>query len=287
MLLRDLRNLFHRDLESLYPEAEIDSILDILLEHYLGIGRFVLALQPRYSLTKEEEQPLIEALPRLLEEEPVQYITETAHFFGLDFKVNPNVLIPRPETEDLIRWILEDLKGHDQELKILDVGTGSGNIAISLASQLANSRVYALDISDGALETAKINATANGLSIQFIHGDIRRLDRLEGSFDIIVSNPPYVRFSESRMIKNNVKKHEPWEALFVPDEVPLLFYELLSDFGRKNLRPGGVLYLEINQYLGQEVLRLLQGAGYSNIELKSDLFGKDRMVKAVFSGETL
>ncbi|MCE2611908.1 peptide chain release factor N(5)-glutamine methyltransferase [Flavobacteriaceae bacterium D16] len=287
MLLRDLRTLFQNDLQPIYPKAEIDSILDILLEHYLGIGRFILAMQPRYSLTKEEEQPLIEALARLIDEEPVQYITGTAHFFGLDFQVNPSVLIPRPETEDLIRWILQELKGHDQELNILDVGTGSGNIAISLAKQLPNSRVYALDISEEALETAKINSEANGVSVQFIQGDIREIDRLNGPYDIIVSNPPYVRLSERGMMKNNVKRYEPWEALFVPDQAPLLFYEFLSNFGKNNLRVGGVLYLEINQYLGQEVLKLLSEDDYINIELKSDLFGKDRMVRAVFSGETL
>jgi release factor glutamine methyltransferase len=287
MLLRDLRNLFHKDLNSVYPEAEIDSILDILLEHYMGIGRFILALQPRYSLTKEEEQPLIEALARLLDEEPVQYITGTAHFFGLDLKVNPNVLIPRPETEDLIRWILQDIKDHKQELKILDVGTGSGNIAISLAKQLPAAEVHALDISAEALETAKMNSETNEVSVKFIQGDIRNLDQLNGPFDIIVSNPPYVRISERRMMKDNVKKYEPWEALFVPDEAPLLFYELLSKFGKKNLVSGGALYLEINQYLGPEVQGLLSEGDYENIELKSDIFGKDRMVKAVFSGETL
>lgn len=287
MLLRDLRNLFHKDLNSVYPEAEIDSILDILLEHYMGIGRFILALQPRYSLTKEEEQPLIEALARLLDEEPVQYITGTAHFFGLDLKVNPNVLIPRPETEDLIRWILQDIKDHKQELKILDVGTGSGNIAISLAKQLPAAEVHALDISAEALETAKMNSETNEVNVKFIQGDIRNLDQLNGPFDIIVSNPPYVRISERRMMKDNVKKYEPWEALFVPDEAPLLFYELLSKFGKKNLVSGGALYLEINQYLGPEVQGLLSEGDYKNIELKSDIFGKDRMVKAVFSGETL
>lgn len=280
--MRELKNLYHKDLKPYYPPGEIDSILDILLEHYLGIGRFVLALQPRYSLTKEEEEPLFRALARLVKEEPVQYITGTAHFFGLDFKVNPNVLIPRPETEDLVRWILEDIGDKDQKLNILDVGTGSGNIAISLASQLPNAIVYALDISGEALQTAKENAKLNEVKVEFILADIRKLESLERPFDIIVSNPPYVRMSESGMMKNNVKKYEPWEALFVPDEAPLLFYELLVNFGKKNLKPRGQLYLEINQYLGEEVLRLLKREGFEHIELRADLFGKDRMVKAVF-----
>ena len=287
MLLRDLRNLYLKDLEVLYPKAEIDSILDILLEHYLGIGRFVLALQPQYSMTKDEEEPLIAALARLVEEEPVQYITGYAHFYGLDFEVNPNVLIPRPETEDLIRWILEDVRQKNGQVDILDIGTGSGNIAISLASQLPHSRVHALDISSAALDTAKENAKKNGVNIQFLLGDIRTLQQLDDPFDIIVSNPPYVRLSESSQMRNNVKKYEPWEALFVPDEAPLLFYELIAKFGKNNLKPGGRLYLEINQYLGAEVEQLLETEGYEDIVLKSDLFGNDRMVKAVFPGKTL
>ncbi|MCX2719368.1 peptide chain release factor N(5)-glutamine methyltransferase [Lentiprolixibacter aurantiacus] len=287
MLLRELRKLYHKELEAIYPVSEIDSILDILLEYYHGIGRFVLALQPGFSLTKKEEQPLIEALARLLEEEPVQYITGSAHFFGLDFKVNANVLIPRPETEDLIRWILEGLGDKKQKLNILDIGTGSGNIAISLASQLPQSQVYALDISQQALDLAEINARANQVDVKFISGDIRKLNSLDRSFNIIVSNPPYVRISESREMKNNVKKYEPWQALFVPDEAPLLFYECIANFGRKNLKQGGQLYLEINQYLGNEVVQLLKEKDYKHIELKPDLFGKDRMVKAVFNGKTL
>ncbi len=287
MLLQELRKLYHKDLEQYYPAAEIDSILDILLEHYLGIGRFVLAMQPRYNLTREEEQPMIDALNRLINEEPVQYITGSEHFFGLDFKVNPNVLIPRPETEDLIRWILEDLSDSKKQLNILDIGTGSGNIAISLASHLSDARVYALDISSEALETAKENAENIGVNIQFVQGDIRTLDELGILFDIIVSNPPYVRISESNMMKNNVKKYEPWDALFVPDEAPLLFYERIADFGRKNLKPGGLLYLEINQYLGEDVLQLLKSKDYEHGELKADLFGKDRMVRALLPEKTL
>ena len=287
MLLQELRKLYHKDLEPFYPPAEIDSILDRLLEHYLGFGRFILALQPQYTLTKEEEEPLFEALSRLVNEEPVQYIIGTEHFFGLDFQVDSNVLIPRPETEDLIRWMVNDLRDEAQGLRILDIGTGSGNIAISLAKLLPDSTVYALDISKEALEIAKANAEANEVTVQFLHADIRSLDQINGPVDVIVSNPPYVRISESRQMKNNVKKYEPWDALFVPDDAPLLFYQRIAEFGRNNLNPGGRLYLEINQYLGQDVLQLLAKQEYQNIELKSDLFGNDRMVKAVFPEKTL
>lgn len=287
MLLRELRNLFHKELEHLYPATEIDSILDILLEHYQGVGRFVLALQPQYTLSKEEANPFFEALARLTEEEPVQYITGTEHFFGLDFKVNPNVLIPRPETEELVRWILEDQKDKEEKINILDVGTGSGNIAISLAKQLPEAEVHALDISEEALETARSNARDNEVNVHFIQDDIKRLKSLDITIDVLVSNPPYVRLSESRLMKNNVTKYEPWGALFVPDEAPLMFYESLARFGKNNLADGGAIYLEINQYLGDDLLQLLRDEGYTDLELKSDLFGKDRMVKGVLRKKLL
>ncbi|MBT8179190.1 MAG: peptide chain release factor N(5)-glutamine methyltransferase [Flavobacteriaceae bacterium] len=287
MLLREIRNIYQQELAPFYPKSEIDSILDILLEYYLDIGRFVLALQPDYNLKKEEEQPLFEALTRLQQEEPVQYITEEAHFFGMDFRVSPKVLIPRPETEDLIRWILETIGDHSQALNILDVGTGSGNIAISLAKHLPNAKIYALDISPEALEIAQNNALANKVEVLFIQADIRTTERLQPKFDLIVSNPPYVRLSERKEMRGNVKHYEPSQALFVPDDAPLLFYEILTKYGKANFQAGGMLFLEINQYLGKEVLELLRQQGYQKVELKKDLFGRDRMVKGVFIGEKL
>ena len=287
MLLREIRNIYHKELAPVYPKSEIDSILDILLEYYLGIGRFVLALQPDHNLKKAEEQPLFEALTRLQQEEPVQYITGEAHFFGMHFRVSPKVLIPRPETEDLIRWILETIDDDSLALNILDVGTGSGNIAISLAKRLPNASIQALDISPEALEIAQNNALANGVEVNFIQADIRTVESLGHSFDLVVSNPPYVRLSERAEMRNNVRQFEPPQALFVPDEAPLLFYEILTKFGRANLHSGGMLFLEINQSLGKEVTELLQQQGYENVELKKDIFGRDRMVRGVFIGEKL
>ena len=287
MLLREIQKIYHKELGPFYPKTEIDSIFDMLLEHYLGIGRFILALQPEYNLNKEEEEPLFEALTRLQQEEPVQYITGVAHFFGMDFEVSPNVLIPRPETEDLVRWILESLTDHTQSLRILDVGTGSGNIAISLAKSLPNARISALDISPEALEVARNNARANNVEVHFIKADIRTTENLEQRFDLVVSNPPYVRLSERNEMRNNVKRFEPSQALFVPDEAPLLYYKILTKFGRANLETGGMLFLEINQYLGKDVLLLLREQGYENVELRKDIFGQDRMVKGVFLGEKL
>ena len=287
MLLREIRNIYQEELEGIYPKTEIDSFLDILLEHYLGFGRFVMALQPEYTLTKEEEQPLFEALARLRQEEPIQYITGSVHFYGRDFTVNPHVLIPRPETEDLIRWILECQGGHEAPLKILDVGTGSGNIAITLARELPQAEVHALDISSEALAVARQNAAENKATVQFVQADFRTLKHLEHQWDLLVSNPPYVRLSESREMSNNVKRYEPAQALFVPDEAPLLFYELLARFGKANLKTGGMLFLEINEALGTEVQQLLSSEGYTEIEVRRDLFGKERMISAVFKKEIL
>ena len=287
MLLREIRKIYHEELAPFYPKTEIDSIFDILLEHYLDIGRFVLALQPDYNLNKAEEQPLFEALTQLQQEEPVQYITGEAHFFGMDFRVSPKVLITRPETEDLIRWILETIEDHMQPLTLLDVGTGSGNIAVSLAKHLPNAKIYALDISPEALLIAEQNALDNGVQVQFIQADIRVTENLQQTFDLVVSNPPYVRLSEREEMRNNVKRFEPSQALFVPDEAPLIFYEILSKFGKANLKAGGMLFLEINQYLAKEVSGLLREQGYENVERKKDIFGRDRMVKGVFKGQKL
>lgn len=287
MLLREIRNIYQKELGELYPQTEIDSFLDILLEHYLGFGRFVMALQPEFALTKEEEQPLFEALTRLQQEEPIQYITGTVPFYGRDFMVNPHVLIPRPETEDLIRWILEYLEGRTAPIKILDVGTGSGNIAITLASELPQAEVHALDISREALAMAQKNAAVHKVDVQFVERDFRSLKSMGHEWDVVVSNPPYVRLSERRVMSNNVKRYEPAQALFVPDEAPLLFYELLARFGKSNLKPGGVLFLEINESLGVEVQKLLSDEGYTDIELRKDLFGKERMIKAIFNKEIL
>lgn len=280
MLLREFRNIMHKELQDLYPKTEVDSFLNLLLEHYYGFGRFVLALQPDFNLTKEEEQPLFEALARLKNEEPIQYIVGHAYFYGLDLIVNESVLIPRPETEELVHWIADSYSDKKISLKILDVGTGSGNIAISLAKIFPNARITALDVSEAALDLARENAQKNGVEINWLHANISNYHKIRGGFNIIVSNPPYVRSGEMKTMKNNVKKYEPWEALFVPDEAPLIFYNYISEFAFKRLEANGSLFLEINQYLGQDTVCLLEANGFSSIELRKDLFGNDRMIKA-------
>jgi release factor glutamine methyltransferase len=228
---------------------------------------------------------LLNAIGQLKQDIPIQHIIGETEFMDLIFKVSSSVLIPRPETEDLVRWVVADNQGKpSQYLHILDVGTGSGCISISLAKALEGCKVKAMDISSDALELATSNAVSNGVKIDFLQYDILKgVPELEASvlFDIIVSNPPYVRELEKKEMQANVLNHEPEIALFVPDEDPLLFYRAIAGFAQKSLAENGCLYLEINQYLGKEMLILLRENKFKDIELRKDIFGNDRMVKAV------
>lgn len=287
MLLREIKNIFHKELDLLYPKEEVDSFFFMLIGHQLKLERFVLAMEPNLVISKEEETPLFKALAKLKLQEPIQHIIGQAHFMEMDFVVNKNVLIPRPETEELVRWIIEEVQnekykvGDNNTLKILDIGTGSGCIAISLAKNLPESKVYALDISEEAIEVTKTNARLNEVEISFLKNDIFELDlEPEFEFDLIVSNPPYVRELEKKKMHKNVLEYEPSLALFVSDENPLRFYKRITDFANKNLKKGGGVFLEINQYLGKETEQLLRDYNFSEIELRKDMFGNDRMLKA-------
>ncbi|MFK5972745.1 MAG: peptide chain release factor N(5)-glutamine methyltransferase [Flavobacteriaceae bacterium] len=287
MLLREIKNIFHKELDEFYPKEEVDSFFYMLIEHHLNLERFVLAMQPELLISKNEEQPMFEALAQLRLERPIQYIIGKSHFMEMDFIVNEHVLIPRPETEELVHAILKDVQGvstiarngQDKEICILDMGTGSGCIAISLAKKLPNAKVYALELSEKALKVAQQNAELNAVEIKWIKADILILKSLEIKFDIIVSNPPYVRNSEKKEIHRNVKKYEPVIALFVSDEDPLLFYEHIARFSKINLKRNGMLYLEINQYLAREMKQLLETHNYLDIELRKDMFGNERIIK--------
>ncbi len=281
MLLKEIKTIFHQELDAIYPKEEVDAFFYRLIEHYLQLERFVLVMHPNYTITKEEEQPLFEALSGLKLEKPLQYITGMAYFMDLELKVNEHVLIPRPETEELVAWIISDYQAEqNRELNILDIGTGSGCIAIALAKNLPNAKVYALDVSTKALEVVHQNAIFNNVDVTLVQKDILNpeLD-LELKFDIIVSNPPYVRELEKEKIKENVKAYEPSLALFVPDEDALLFYSAIVAFAKEHFSEKGSLYLEINQYLGKETKALLEAHNFLEIELRKDLFGNDRMLK--------
>lgn len=281
MLLKEIKNIYHLELDPLFPKEEVDSFFYLVIDHYLGLERFVLAMQPNLVVSKENEDPLFFALSQLKQERPIQHILGKAHFCDLEFGVDENVLIPRPETEELVYWIINEVqKGAPrEEVKILDIGTGSGCIAISLAKNLPNAKVYALDISKKALQIAGENAMDNGVDIVFLEADILSLEGFKDKFDVIVSNPPYVRELEKLEMKNNVVEHEPGLALFVSDGDPLIFYKKITRLALSHLKKGGVLFFEINQYLGEEMKQLLEAENFSEIELRKDMFGNDRMLK--------
>lgn len=282
MLLKEIKKIYHIELDAVYPVEEVDSFFYMAIEHYLKLERFVLALEPNYVVTKDEESTLFLVVDKLKKHIPIQYILGTAHFMGLDFNVNTNVLIPRPETEELVSWILNEVNVN-QEITILDIGTGSGCIAITLAKNLPKAKVFALDISKEAILVAKSNAEANNVTVTFLEQNILEEPSLKQNFNIIVSNPPYVRDLEKKEMSANVLEHEPNLALFVSDNNPLVFYKAITNFSVNHLRENGKLFFEINQYLGEQTKELLVGLNYINIKLKKDMYGNDRMLKGEIS----
>ena len=278
------RNHFINSLEGLYSIEELKSFFYLLAEKYLNLSRINIALQLNNELTHEEQSSFYQAADRLRNHEPIQYILGETEFFGMPITVNKQVLIPRPETEELVSWIIEDVDKN--EATILDIGTGSGCIAISLAKKLNNAVVSAIDISTRAIEVAKKNTLINNVNIEFSRVDVLNFEadsdlqhKWESKFDIIVSNPPYVRMQEKKLMKLNVVDHEPDIALFVEDDDPLLFYRKISQLSKQYLRHHGTLYLEINEYLGLEMEKMLNKAGFKHVVLKKDMFGKNRMIK--------
>lgn len=284
MLLKNYKSEFINQLAFLEDRVEAESFFYIILEKIQNLKRIDLALNPNLELSDNDLQQWNEIVSELKTHRPIQYILGETEFFGLRFEVNENTLIPRSETEELVQLILEESrKSKVENLKILDVGTGSGCIAISLAKNLSNSNVSAIDVSEKALETAKINAKNNEVVIDFILCDVLKLStfdfRLSTNFDIIVSNPPYVRNLEKHEIKTNVLEFEPHLALFVEDNDALIFYKKIAQLALKNLSENGKLYFEINQYLGKETVKLLEDLGFKSVKLIKDIYENDRMIK--------
>lgn len=278
MKISDLKSIFKKTLSELYPSEEIQSFFNILSEKYLNLSRIEIALNRDRRLTETEAEKFQKAILRLQNHEPVQYIIGETEFYGLPFKVNKHTLIPRPETEELVEWILSGFPPSGAR-GILDIGTGTGCIAISLAKNLPNAKISALDISEEALKIAEANAKLNKVEIDFFQTDILAAETLPKKYDVIVSNPPYVRELEKKQMQQNVLKYEPHSALYVKDEDPLLFYRAISRLAKNHLNPGGKLFFEINEYLAYEMTELLKAAGFKNIEIKKDIYGKDRMLK--------
>jgi release factor glutamine methyltransferase len=252
------------------------------MEYVCGLQPYQLLMGKGKELSGTEKRSIRQMALRLKQGEPVQYILGETSFCGLMFSVNSKVLIPRPETEELVARIVGDHTG--KKVRILDVGTGSGCIAVALAHALPGSDVTAVDVSAGALQVAAVNARRNKVAVSFIRTDVLSLQQAEqditGRFDLIVSNPPYVRESEKAGMEKNVLLYEPPQALFVADNDPLLFYRAIARLSEKKLKEGGYLYFEINSQLGKETTDALKKEGYENVELIRDLSGKDRIIKA-------
>lgn len=279
MVLKDYKTIFITVLQNEYPVEEINSFFAILTEAFLKMTRLEVALNPDQILSKPELTLLNDALERLKLYEPIQYIVGETEFFGLRFHVNPSVLIPRPETEELVQWILEDIEQSGRKnLSILDIGTGSGCIAISLAKNLPQAKISAIDFSEEALKTAEANAQLNEVAVNFLKKDILKTDFLPAQYDVIVSNPPYVRDLEKEAMERNVLEFEPATALYVKDHDPLIFYQKITDLAEASLPANGSLYFEINQYLGKETEEVLQKKNFQT-QLKKDIFGVHRMLK--------
>ena len=286
-LVKDIRNYYCNQLCSIYEKDEANTMILILLEHYFKIDRVKMALEPQLRLSESEMLTFHFAVKDLLKNKPIQYIIGETEFCDLKFKVNENVLIPRPETSELVHFIVNGQRSTvnsqrsiaNSQKSTLDIGTGSGCIAISLAKLLPQNKVYALDISEKALEVAQENAINNEVDVTFIHDDILSLkNKIDTKFDIIVSNPPYVRELEKAEMHDNVLNWEPHNALFVSDNNPLIFYRTILGFAKTHLKEKGEVWFEINEYLGKEMKELCNEMGFSQVEVFNDFRGKERIL---------
>lgn len=284
MRIKQYRTQFIKELSPFYDAYEAESFFYLILENKHKLRQIDLALNHELTFSDGDLAIWGGFLNELKKEVPIQYLLGKTNFYGLDFEVNENVLIPRPETEELVEWIInENKEGKSKKIKILDIGTGSGCIAISLAKNLPNAEVYGIDVSKKAIETAKRNAINNNVDVTFMYQNILDTDVLTCNFDIIVSNPPYVRNLEKEEIKKNVLDYEPHLALFVDDNDALIFYRKIAALAKSGLKDKGQLFFEINQYLGNEMTDLLEKMDFKNIELRKDIYDNDRMISCKVS----
>ena len=281
MKIQDTIQLFRDELKNLYSVEEIENFIFFSMNEYLGFTRRHLQLKANQSLGEKETERFKTILSELKNHKPIQYILGHTEFYGLKIRVNEHVMIPRPETEELVELILQQ---NPSPKNVLDIGTGSGCIAISLKKHLHEATISAIDISEEALLTAKENAILNHALINFLQADILQFNNSAtqqlNNFDVIVSNPPYVLHSEKDKMSKNVLNYEPPLALFVNDNDALVFYKAIADFALQNLSHNGKLYVEINESFGSEVKKLLEGKGFKKLEIKKDMSGKDRIAIA-------
>ena len=273
-----------QQLTPLFPERETEQLSNLIFCHVCHLQTYQLLTCKDKELSETERRLVRDMVSRLKKQEPIQYIIGETEFFGLPIKVTPHVLIPRPETEELVEWILADHQQQQHNLKMIDIGTGSGCIPIALAKHTTNASISGVDISAEALAVAAENAKQNQVAVHWIQADVLDSDSALNTLpqqDIVVSNPPYVTPQEKAVMDRNVLDYEPHSALFVPEQRPLIFYECIADRGLSLLKHHGLLYFEINALFGKETCEMLQQKGYRQIELKQDIAGKDRMIKAI------
>ena len=283
MLLNEFRNQFHSSLTDHYPKSEITAFYGRLTDFYFQWPPTFSVLNPQYQLNKEELQKLFFALDELKKFKPIQYINNESYFYGRSFYVDEHVLIPRPETEELVKWVLSDFKDAEDHYNVLELGTGSGCIAISLAKEQSKFHIEALEVSKAALGVAQKNALHHNVEIDFIHQDMRELEVWDKPLNIMISNPPYIEPDEKKEMLPNVLDYEPHLALFTPENEPLYFYKKIILLAQSGLDSNGCLYLEINPKFEEDLLTFIKTATFKDIEVRNDIFGKNRMLKAVKS----
>jgi len=285
MTIKQITKHAINELQAFYSGNETNSLVRWLLGEILKFDNLHFHLNYNEEISADDEQKILDVITRLKHYEPIQYIFGTTEFYGLTIEVNPSVLIPRNETEELVEWIIKD-SDKDKPLKIIDFGTGSGCIAIALARNLSHSLVDAVDISTDAIKIAQANAAKHLLNINLIHADILNWEScadIQKNYDIIVSNPPYIREYEKEQMSANVLDYEPSAALFVSDTNPLIFYNAIAHFASQFLNASGSLYFEINEQLADETSAVIKKYGFDNVEVRSDLNKKKRMIKAGFA----
>ncbi|WP_144913978.1 peptide chain release factor N(5)-glutamine methyltransferase [Mucilaginibacter frigoritolerans] len=280
--IKDVFADYKKELQPLYDINEIEAITLLVISEIADLSKAKIKAFPETEIKDEVAGKVDNILAELKTGKPVQYILGKTEFYGLPFYINSAVLIPRPETEELVEWLLQSIADKKVPVgSILDIGTGSGCIAISLKKNLSGFEVSAIDISSDALDIARINAKLNQVEVNFIQQDILSYSESEvPKFSIIISNPPYVTLHDKTQMHSNVTDFEPHTALFVPENDPLIFYKAIADFALINLHPGGVLFFEINESYGEETINMLKDKSFKNIELRKDMSGRDRMIKA-------
>ena len=281
MTMQEATYFLLNKLRTIYSEGEAGQITDWLMENLTGSKKAERMLYKNADITSKEEVLLRQYTERLLQHEPVQYILNESWFCGLRFYVDKNVLVPRPETEELVEWVVSNCKFPVDQLRILDIGSGSGCISVSLKRRIRRAEVWGCDVSDAALAVAKKNAESLGTDVNFVQLDFLDSTTWQAlpSFDIIISNPPYIPAKDKKDMQPNVLLHEPATALFVPDNDPLVFYKAIAEFGKTHLNKAGSVFTEIHESLGERTLEIFKSAGYKS-ELKKDMQQKDRMIRS-------